>query len=146
MMLFEAGLIAPCGFNCALCMAYQRKKRHCAGCASGDEKRMQRHCFTCAIRNCEALKETPSGFCYDCPQYPCRRLRRLDEKYSAQNMPSMRGNLASVSMLENLAYIKQHGIDAFLRAEAERWSCECGAVLCIHSKTCPACGSGKECP
>jgi len=27
-----AELIAPCGMNCALCMAYQRQKNHFNGC------------------------------------------------------------------------------------------------------------------
>ena len=43
-------------------------------------------------------------------------------------------------MIENLAYIKMHGLESFLKHEEERWKCsECGAGLCVHRDFCLNC-------
>ena len=128
----SAALIAPCGMNCRLCMAYQREKKHCDGC-SGDPQTLSTHCQKCVIKHCPSIQNNPSGYCYTCHQYPCRRLKQLDARYQKKY---------KMSMLENLDHIKQYGIDAFVLNETKRWTCEnCGSILCVHRTACPICKS-----
>ena len=66
-------LIAPCGMDCGLCMAYVRDKRGCLGCRAGDEGKAK-SCLACTIRNCEMLASGDSAFCSsDCQRFPCPR-------------------------------------------------------------------------
>ena len=49
-----------------------------------------------------------------------------------------------MSMIENLDYIKQHGLEQFLDREDEKWKCiECGKVICCHNGICFNCGIDK---
>lgn len=124
-------LIAPCGMNCGICMAYLREKNKCPDCAHVDPylKSARRHCY---VRNCDTIKSNGSGFCYECASYPCKRLRQLDKRYTAKY---------HMSMLENLQTIKNEGIDALLAREAEKWRCpECGGVVSCHNGICYTCG------
>lgn len=57
-------LVAPCGMNCRLCVAYVRKKNPCPGCRGADEGK-PRHCVACAIKNCEIIGRSESGLCGD---------------------------------------------------------------------------------
>lgn len=127
-------LIAPCGMNCGICMAYLREKNKCPGCAQIDPylKSYRRRCI---IRNCETIKSNESGFCYECESYPCKRLRQLDKRYTTKY---------HMSMLENLEMIKNEGIDALLAREAEKWRCpECGGIVSCHNGICYSCGLDK---
>jgi hypothetical protein len=112
-----------------------REKNTCNGCRSKEGYRSG-GCTKCVIFNCEKLAETDSGFCYDCPTYPCARMKQLDARY--------RKNYG-MSMMENLAFIKEHDMDAFLKREEERWKCpECGAQLSVHRKECLNCGKPRK--
>ena len=127
----SAELIAPCGMNCALCMAYQRKKNHCNGC-NLDNTNKPKSCVRCIIVNCELRKQTASGFCYDCPKYPCARMKQLDKRYRTKYR---------MSMLSNLDFIKTRGMDAFLNLEYQRWTCStCGELVSVHRENCQHCG------
>lgn len=84
-------LIAPCGMNCALCQAYQGKGLACYGCGQGGERKS---CRNCSIRKCEHKK----AFCFECAEYPCKRLKALDKRYRAKYR---------MSMLENLAFVQK---------------------------------------
>lgn len=129
----KAALIAPCGMNCALCLAFQRDKKPCPGCGLGDTNKPQ-HCRACAIKNCAQLAKTK--YCFQCGSFPCARLRSLDRRY--------RGKYG-MSMLENLEAIKELGLREFVRREKMRWACpECGAVICVHREACPACGHSRR--
>jgi hypothetical protein len=49
-----------------------------------------------------------------------------------------------MSMIENLEYIKQNGIEKFLAKEEEKWKCpECGGTICCHNGICFSCGLEK---
>lgn len=127
-----AELMAPCGMNCRLCYAYIREKKKCAGC-NGDTVSKPNHCIKCSIKNCPEILAGESGYCYSCPRFPCRRLRQLDQRYRMKYY---------MSMLENLRYIMQNGMTAFLLLEEERWTCRaCGEILCVHRPECPKCGA-----
>ena len=124
-------LIAPCGMNCGICMAYLRKERRCLGCYGEDASKSVTR-IRCIIRNCETIKTSESGFCFECSKYPCKRLRQLDKRYRTKY---------SMSMIENLESIKNIGLVAFVEKEKERWRCpNCGGVICVHRGYCYACG------
>jgi Protein of unknown function (DUF3795) len=129
---YEPGLlIAPCGMNCGICIGFLREKNKCPGCNSDSENK-QKHCTKCVIRNCEYLEESTSGFCYECPKYPCPRLKQLDKRYRTRY---------HMSMIENLNNIKALGLDEFLVQEKLNWTCPaCKAVRSVHRENCLVCG------
>jgi hypothetical protein len=128
-------LIAPCGMNCSLCIAYQFKekdinkqgfqKKYCPGCIPRGEncKHMR--------DSCELLAKGSIHFCFECDNFPCKRLKALDKRYSTKY---------HMSMIENLNDIKEFGMEEFLMKEREKWSCkECGATICCHNGLCLNC-------
>jgi hypothetical protein len=123
-------LIAPCGMNCGICLAYLREKNRCEGCWADDTNK-PKSCINCIIKNCELLEKTESKFCYDCEKFPCKRLKQLDKRYRTKY---------HMSMLENLANIKIHGLENFVEMEHERWKCgQCGGMICVHRQYCLNC-------
>jgi len=125
-----AELIAPCGMNCGVCIAYLRDKNACSGCRIDvSSKPVTR--ADCKIKNC-ALN---SVFCYDCGEYPCKRLKHLDKRYRTKY---------GMSMIENLDKIKRFGMDQFLENEQEKWRCPvCGGVICVHKGFCLNCEKAR---
>jgi len=82
------------------------------------------------------LKAAPSGFCFECPKYPCRRLKDLDKRYKTKY---------SMSMIENLGFIREHGLNAFVEKEDLRWRCtKCGGTICVHRGYCYQCGERPD--
>jgi hypothetical protein len=127
----HAQLIAPCGMNCGLCMAYLREKNTCKGCRSSHEGKAK-SILSCTIRTCETIRKSEAGFCSGCGNLPCPRLKRLDARYRQKYR---------MSMLENLQSIGDTGVEAFLESERRRWACpECGGLQCVHTAECIYCG------
>jgi hypothetical protein len=127
----KASLIAPCGMNCTLCHAYLRDKNTCVGCRAVDTDKAA-YCRKCIIKNCEHIAASESKLCYECNKFPCTRLKQLDKRYRTKY---------HMSMIENLEYIQQFGIDAFVEKEEKRWTCEnCGSLICVHRVNCLNCG------
>lgn len=123
----EAALIAPCGMDCGICMAYLREKNHCPGCRFPD-----RRCGNCTIWSCENLR---GKYCFSCSTFPCRRLKQLDRRYCTKY---------GMSMIENLEAIRAHGIRKFVAGEKERWACPaCGGTINVHRHCCSACGAPR---
>lgn len=119
-------LVAPCGMNCALCQAYQGKGLACHGCGHGGERKA---CQNCSIQKCENKKT----FCFECTQYPCKRLKALDKRYRTKY---------HMSMLENLALIQANGLDEFVRQQNERYRCSsCGKLRTVHQDYCLYCAA-----
>ena len=132
----EEILIAPCGMNCALCVSYlalkndlQKQgfsKKYCAGCLPRGKN--------CAFMKgqCALLGEGRVRFCYECDEFPCHRLKTLDARYRARY---------HMSMIENLEFIRDHGVESFLEKEEAKWRCpECGGTICCHNGLCLNCG------
>ena len=129
-------LIAPCGMNCAVCSGYLAFKNdvksqgvrmpYCAGCRPRDKQ--------CAFlkKRCNRLLEGRVQYCYQCPDHPCQGLQNIDKRYRS---------LFRMSMIENLEYIRDKGVESFLAKEEEKWRCpQCGAVICCHNGICFECG------
>jgi hypothetical protein len=126
----EARVIAPCGMNCALCLAFQRPKRKCLGCW-GEDTNKPKSCQLCIIRKCTTIQNNSSHFCYECEKMPCKRLKQLDTRYRTKY---------GMSMIANLAEIKNQGIDKFLAHQTEKYMCPtCQGLLCVHRSRCLTC-------
>jgi hypothetical protein len=123
-------LIAPCGMNCRLCRAFQRKKNTCPGCRS-DDSMLPKSCALCRIRTCENLAAADAKYCFSCDSFPCQRLRHLDKRYRTRY---------GMSMIDNLTKIKTYGVRRFVASQKAKWSCPgCGALVCVHDPECPDC-------
>lgn len=129
--LSKIQLIAPCGMNCALCLAYQRDKKSCPGCRA-ESKNKASSCITCIIKNCQTLKKKNLRFCSDkCEKFPCQRLRSLDKRYRGKYQ---------MSMLANLAKIQADGIKEFVKDQEKQWTChKCKKLLSVHRNFCLSC-------
>jgi len=125
-------LLAPCGMNCGICMAYLREKNHCPGCRFFNSKEPV-SIARCIIKNCETIKE--AKFCFSCEKYPCTRLKNLDKRYTTKY---------GMSMIENLENIKRLGIREFVKDERVRWACsKCGGTINVHRWKCFDCGAER---
>jgi len=132
-------LIAPCGMNCGLCVSYLAMKRdlnkkgfgrkYCAGCLPRGEN------CTFMSTHCQRLAKGLVRFCYECDDFPCRRLEALDKRYRTKY---------HMSMIDNLGFIRAHGMKSFLEKEASKWRCpECAGVICCHNGLCLSCSLDK---
>jgi len=128
-------LIAPCGMNCGICSTYLAyahdlrgkgiKATYCTGCIARDKK--------CAFvkKRCDLLMNNEVRFCYECGGFPCDRLQKLDRGYRTKY---------NMSMLDNLEFIRDNGVDAFIAQQEAKYKCpKCGGVICVHDKKCYNC-------
>lgn len=123
--------IAPCGINCAVCRAYLRDRDPCPGCRADDTGKPKTRVH-CKIKTCPEITEKGLEYCYQCGEFPCTRLRKLDERYRRKYQ---------MSVMENLEYISDLGLDQFLSYEKIKWTCrECGGTICVHDRCCISCG------
>jgi len=131
----KEALIAPCGMNCSLCIAYQFKekdlnkrgfhKKYCPGCLPRGK-----YCLHMGDV-CELLGKGKIRFCFECEDYPCKRLKALDKRYRTKY---------HMSMIENLNYIRDNGLKNFLENEEIKWRCTgCGGRICCHNGLCLNC-------
>jgi len=121
-------LIAPCGMNCGICMAYLRERNKCPGCRDFSTDKAKTR-LACKIKNCA---KTVNGFCYECEDFPCKKLAQLDKRYRTKY---------SMSMIENQLTIKNTGMERFLESEKAKWTCmRCAGTMNVHKKICSKCG------
>jgi hypothetical protein len=135
----EERLIAPCGMNCGLCVNYLAmkndlnkygfKRMYCRGCIPRGE-----NCIFMK-EHCRLVGEGLVRFCYECKNFPCKRLKALDKRYRTKY---------HLSMIENLEFIRDNGIEGFLADQEEKWCCgNCGDVICCHNGLCLSCDLDK---
>jgi hypothetical protein len=130
----KSSLIAPCGMNCGLCLAYHRDKNRCSGCITRSYNKSN-HCNSCLIRNCENLSGGKSKYCFSCKKYPCLKIKKMDKRYRTKY---------GMSMISNLNSIKEIGIRKFTAHEKEKWLCpKCNNVISVHRKACLICGAER---
>jgi hypothetical protein len=131
----KAELIAPCGMNCNVCSNYLALKNdtkakgvklpYCIGCRQRDKK--------CSFvkKKCEKLLNHKVKFCYECNEFPCQLIIKLGKSYEERYR---------MNMVDNLRFIKQHGMETFLEAEKKKWKCpKCGKIICCHNGICYSC-------
>ena len=134
---FLPELIAPCGMNCGICVAFfgytmegKERKHRCSTCRSRKSR--------CAFikQHCHKLAAGQIEYCFECTDFPCANLRTLDNRYRKRY---------GMSMVENLVQIQTLGVRRFLENEQERWKCpSCGGIVCVHNRTCYACGQTEK--
>jgi hypothetical protein len=118
-------LIAPCGMDCAVCSSYLALKHdvkakgvrmpYCKGCRPRDKK--------CAfVKNrCEKILNHKIEFCFECEEFPCNNLKHIEKRYTT---------LYHLSIIDNLNFIKEHGLAKFLENQKTKWRCpDCGDVI-----------------
>ena len=134
---FTKELIAPCGMNCRICLAFfgytvsgKKRKSICICCKPTDK--------SCAHlkKNCKNKTIYEVDYCFECKDFPCEQLQKLDSKYRERY---------DMSMIENLKYIRDNGLDDFLLQHEKKYRCpECGGVICVHNGICYSCKSSKD--
>jgi len=132
MMEMKENLIAVCGMNCRICVAYfgynmsgKKRKDPCPGCRPSGK--------SCAFikKRCEKALKKEVNYCFECEDFPCKILEKLDKTYRERY---------EMSMVDNLNFIKKNGIEKFLRSQEEKYRCdECGGVICVHTGKCYEC-------
>jgi len=129
----SAELIAPCGMNCAICSRYlsyvnELKHSQCIGCRPRNKR--------CAhlFKKCTGINNIAHGnaaFCFECDQYPCKQIDRIDKRYR---------NNYKMSMKDNLEYIKKMGINKFIKEQYKKYHCvKCGGLISTHNGKCFKC-------
>jgi hypothetical protein len=128
-------LVAPCGMNCALCSNYlaylnNLNKSQCAGCRPTNKKCS--YLFDkCPGKNHDLEGNAKARFCFDCEQYPCKEIDRMDRRYRKSY---------GISVKENLVYIKENGLSELVaRQYAEHRCAQCGGLVSVHNKKCFKC-------
>jgi len=132
-------LIAPCGMDCALCSNYLAlrndvrakgmKLPYCKGCRPRDKM--------CSFikKKCDLLLNHTVEFCFECEEFPCENLKHISNRYKSRYR---------MSMIDNLIFIREHGLDNFLENQQKKWQCpDCGDLLCCHNGICYSCGLEK---
>jgi hypothetical protein len=126
-------LIAPCGMNCAICSRYlsyvnNLKRSQCIGCRPRNKS-----CEYLFIK-CTGINHTSKGnavFCFECNQYPCEQINRMDDRYR---------NNYNMSVKDNLEFIKNFGIGKFINDQYKKYHCsKCGGLISIHNRKCFKC-------
>jgi len=128
-------LIAPCGMNCAICSRYlsyvnSLNRTQCTGCRPGNKK------CSYLFEKCSGINGALKGnatasFCFECDQYPCKQINRMDNRY--------RSNY-KMSVKDNLECIKKMGVDKFAKEQYEEYHCtKCGGLISIHNSKCFKC-------
>jgi hypothetical protein len=133
--VIDSPLFAPCGMNCMVCYRHlltRKKQPACPGCSGLDLDKPE-HCRNCLIKQCGL--EKGHVYCFECADFPCKRIKNLDLSYRKRY---------ETSLIENSQRVKQNGLLLFLEQELENWKCStCAGVISIHDKTCSECGANK---
>lgn len=130
-----AELIAPCGMNCAICSRYlshvnNLKRSKCPGCRPGNKR------CSYLFKKCSGINSVLKGnstalFCFECGQYPCKHIDRMDNRY--------RSNY-DMSVKDNLERIKKTGVERFAKEQYEKYRCsKCNGLISIHNRKCFKC-------
>ena len=126
-------LIAPCGMNCAVCSKYlaylnNLDRPQCSGC------RVRNTSCTYLLEKCAGISKGPTrdaAFCFDCEQYPCQGIERIDKRY--------RENYG-MSVMLNLERIQEVGIEQFTAEQYQKHKCDsCGNLISVHNRKCFKC-------
>ena len=133
-------LIAPCGMNCGICSKYLAyinglKKSQCSGCRPGDKK--CNYLFgKCTGINHFLIGNAQASFCFECDQFPCKEINRMDRRYKTSY---------KMSVKDNLEYIKKHGLKEFTKNQYKEYHCvNCGVLKSVHNRKCFKCESIRK--
>lgn len=70
-------------------------------------------------------------YCYECSDYPCKQIKNLEKSYIKRY---------GTSLMENSAFVKEHGLDAFMAQQKLNYTCPvCGGIISLHDRECSEC-------
>ena len=126
-------LIAPCGVNCAICSKYlsyihnlNRSQR--GGCRASKDS------CSYLFDKCTGINgrsKSDAVYCFECDQYPCKQIDRMDDRYRKNYLMSVK---------DNLEFIRKSGTDEFVSAQCKKYQCsKCGGLISIHNGKCFKC-------
>lgn len=122
-------MFAPCGMNCTVCYKHCYHKKPCAGCLQSDDGKPE-HCRKCKIKNC--VKDKALKYCFECLEYPCKRLKYLEDNYQTRY---------AASLNENSLFVKKYGLAEFMEQQKAKYTCPaCGGIISLHDLECSECG------
>ncbi len=134
---FTKEMLAPCGLVCSLCRHALQEEDPCHGCKGPDEYKYE-YCKTkCGIVICQKFHENGYEYCDECPDFPCEDVMEKETRYQSKYP-------LKESPLANLREMRKIGADAFAEKQKERWSCECGGIISVHTGVCSRCGKKAE--
>ncbi len=135
--MVDNSLIAPCGLYCGTCRQYLVLKKNLF-----EEKGLKMGCKGCRIRNkncafikrdCPPIRKNEYEYCFECEEFPCHNLERLDTLYQ---------NKYSISLTDNLRRLKEVGVEKWLIEQKSFYTCsQCQGEICVHDAECFDCGS-----
>ena len=97
------GLFSLCGLNCGLCP--MKLRGQCGGCFTDSP------CYPgCPIAPC-SVRHGNVDYCYECPEYPCKRYDGIDRHDSL---------ISHRNQKKDLKKAKAMGIDAYLAEQHEK--------------------------
>ncbi|MCX4373813.1 MAG: DUF3795 domain-containing protein, partial [Dysosmobacter sp.] len=71
------------------------------GCLNSDKGKPE-HCRKCKIKDC--IKEKSLSYCFDCDEYPCKLIKRLERSYNKRYQ---------ASLIKNSRFVQAHGLEPF---------------------------------
>jgi len=87
------------------------------------------HCRKCRIKDC--IGEKSHLYCFECSEYPCKRIKALEKSYNKRYQASLMGNSR---------FVQAHGLERFMEQQRAQYVCpECGGVVSIHGRECSEC-------
>lgn len=128
-------LIAPCGMNCTICSRYlayvnNLKRSQCKGYRPSNIKCSYLFC-KCSEINHILKGNATAKFCFECSQYPCKQINRMDDRYRKNH---------KMSVMDNLADIEKMGVSRFIKKQYQEHHCpKCGGLISIHNRKCFKC-------
>lgn len=134
--MVDNNLAAPCGIFCGACRQYLVLKKDLL-----EERGFKKGCEGCRIRHkncvfirrdCPALRKNELQYCYECENFPCQNLKKIDKLYRERYF---------VFLIDNLKKINEIGVDKWLVDQKMLYTCpECGGEICLHDMECYDCG------
>lgn len=129
----ETAMFSPCGMNCKVCYKHCDSKTPCAGCFNNSSVK-PKHCQKCKIKEC--LTSKPFTYCFECPDYPCQHINRLEKNYKRRYQ---------TSLVDNSLFVKEHGLEEFMKRQKAIFTCpKCGGIISLHDRICTECKETVE--
>ncbi len=108
----------------------------CDGCLS---ERVMPFCVECKNGFRKCAREKKVTWCFECADFPCERLREFTKIHIVD------GQRHHARVIDDLAYMKEHGVDAWLEVQDKAGRCpECGKRLYWFARECPVCRTGIQ--
>jgi len=144
-------LVGICGLYCGTCpqyLAWQEndteqlakisqehdipvEEIRCDGCLSD---RVISFCLECRHGFRQCAKEKKVTWCFECPDFPCQRLRDFTKVHIVDGIPH------HAHVIDDLQYMKEYGVKAWVEKQEEAGRCpRCGKRLYWFTRVCPVC-------